>query len=143
MTITDASFLVSFFGNDECTTKASRWWIKADVILTASRLVIFEAENSMRTLHLEGKCTVDECLWAVGKMKRAIGEGLIEVRDPMTKRLYPSATRLSKYHSESKRFGAMDILHVAAALDLGARQLVTFDARQRELAEAEGLMVAP
>jgi len=37
----------------------------------------------------------------------------------------------------------MDILHVATALDLGAKQFVSFDERQRELAEAEGLDVLP
>jgi predicted nucleic acid-binding protein len=143
MTFADASFLVSFFGHDEHTREAVRWWSKANVILTASRLVLFEAENSMRTLHLEGECTPAESRWAVEKMKRAIAEGLIEVRESRVKRLYPAAVRLSVHYSEQKRFGAMDILHVAAALDLCAKQFVSFDERQGELAKAEGLDVVP
>jgi predicted nucleic acid-binding protein len=35
----------------------------------------------------------------------------------------------------------MDILHVATALHLGATEFLTFDANQKELAEAEGLVV--
>lgn len=143
MTFVDASFLVSFFAHDEHSRDAVRWWCKSNVILTASRLVLFEAENSMRTLHLEGKCTRAASQWAVEKMKRAVAEGLIEVREPRVKRLYPAAVRLSIHHSDTKRFGAMDILHVAAALDLGAKQFVSFDARQGELADAEGLRVLP
>ena len=34
------------------------------------------------------------------------------------------------------------ILHVATALDLGASEFLTFDANQKLLAEAEGLVVS-
>jgi len=37
----------------------------------------------------------------------------------------------------------MDILHVAAARTLGATELLTFDTRQRAVAQAEGLRVKP
>lgn len=42
-----------------------------------------------------------------------------------------------------RSFGAMDILHVASALDMKAACVLLFDMRQRELAEAEGLKTAP
>ena len=35
----------------------------------------------------------------------------------------------------------MDILHVATAIELGAKAFLTFDANQKKLAEAEGLFV--
>jgi predicted nucleic acid-binding protein len=35
----------------------------------------------------------------------------------------------------------MDILHVATAIELGAKEFLTFDANQKKLAEAEGLLV--
>ena len=35
----------------------------------------------------------------------------------------------------------MDILNVATALELGAREFLTFDENQKRLAEAEGLVV--
>ena len=143
MTFTDASFLVSFFAHDDCSPKAVRWWLQSNAVLTASRLVLFEAENSIRTMPLEAKCNAAEATWAVEKMKRAIAEGLIEVREPRMRRLYPAALRLRIYHSANKRFGAMDILHVATALHLGAGEFVSFDTRQRDLAEAEGMKVLP
>jgi predicted nucleic acid-binding protein len=37
----------------------------------------------------------------------------------------------------------MDTLHVATALHLGAKEFLTFDARQSKLAAAEGLKVVP
>ena len=36
-----------------------------------------------------------------------------------------------------------DLLHVAAALEIGARSLYTFDTKQNKTARAEGLAVNP
>jgi predicted nucleic acid-binding protein len=38
---------------------------------------------------------------------------------------------------------SLDVLHVATALHLGAREFLTFDANQRKLALAENLKVKP
>jgi hypothetical protein len=35
----------------------------------------------------------------------------------------------------------MDILHVATAIELGAKGFLTFEGNQKKLAEAEGLLV--
>jgi len=35
----------------------------------------------------------------------------------------------------------MDILHVATAIELGVKKFLTFDGKQKKLAEAEGLVV--
>jgi len=37
----------------------------------------------------------------------------------------------------------MSTLHLATALHLGAREFLSFDARQRRIAAAEGLAVSP
>lgn len=55
--------------------------------------------------------------------------------------VYARAARLSEKHTLSNGNRAFDILHVATALHLGAREFLTFDERQRRLAEAEGLTV--
>lgn len=143
MTYADASFLAALFARDDHGQKALAWWRRNNAILTASRLVLFEAENCIRTLPLAGKCTRTESLWALDQMKRARLEGLIEVRELPNKRLFPAAQRLSLHHSDTRTFGAMDIIHVATALELSARTFLSFDGRQRELAETEGLETAP
>jgi predicted nucleic acid-binding protein len=38
---------------------------------------------------------------------------------------------------------SLDVLHVATALHLGAREFLTFDTNQRKLAAAEKLKVKP
>lgn len=143
MIFTDASFLVSYFAGAEHAAEAKAWWRKTNAVLTASRLVLFEAENSMRSLPLSGKINRASARWAIEQMKRFMAEGFIEVRELPVKRLYPAARRLSLHHGEHRSFGAMDIIHVATAKELGANQFLSFDGRQRELAEAEGMEVLP
>jgi predicted nucleic acid-binding protein len=52
-----------------------------------------------------------------------------------------AAERLSELYTDVNGHRSMDILHVATAIELGAREFLTFDRNQRKLAEAEGLML--
>jgi predicted nucleic acid-binding protein len=51
------------------------------------------------------------------------------------------AENLSTRFAEKNGHRGLDILHVATALHLGAREFLTFDANQKRLARAEGLKV--
>ena len=53
------------------------------------------------------------------------------------------ADDLSKRHTITDGYRSFDILHVATALQLEAEELLSFDERQRKLAQAEGLKVKP
>ena len=52
------------------------------------------------------------------------------------------ATDLSTLHTERLEARAIDLLHVAGALTLESELFLTMDARQAQLAKAEGLKVA-
>ena len=58
-------------------------------------------------------------------------------------RLYPKAIELAERHSATLGTRSLDLMHVAAALILGADLFLSFDERQRKAAEAEGLTVRP
>ena len=55
--------------------------------------------------------------------------------------IHLAAERLSELYTDANGHRAVDILHVATAIELGAKEFLTFDANQRKLAEAEGLVV--
>ena len=51
------------------------------------------------------------------------------------------ADRLSKTYTKKAGFRFADILHVATALHLGVKEFLTFDIKQKKLAQQEGLKV--
>jgi predicted nucleic acid-binding protein len=53
------------------------------------------------------------------------------------------AESLSKQHTASSGHRSFDVLHVATALHLGAKEFLTFDLNQRKLAAAEKLTLRP
>jgi len=55
--------------------------------------------------------------------------------------VHGAAERLSELHTDAHGHRCMDILHVATAIELGAKEFLTFDGNQKKLAEAEGLVV--
>ena len=54
---------------------------------------------------------------------------------------FPIATSLAREHVARLGTRTLDSLHVACALELGAKQFWTFDERQAKLAKAAGLKV--
>ena len=62
---------------------------------------------------------------------------------PLPVDVFTRAASLARRHTA--RYGArsLDVLHVATAIALGAEVLLSFDKRQRRLAKAEKLRVAP
>jgi predicted nucleic acid-binding protein len=139
----DASFLVSAFLGDDNGERAWRWWQTSRSVIRISRLVLLEAENAIRAAPFSNKCSREESSQALNGLVRARLEGMIERREVESRRLYPAAQRLSIHHTGPDVFGAMDILHVAAALESDARYFASFDASQRKLAKAAGLAVVP
>jgi predicted nucleic acid-binding protein len=57
--------------------------------------------------------------------------------------LFRKALELSRRHTARHQCRTLDILHVAAALELEAQSLASFDFRQRKLAVSAGLNVLP
>ena len=51
------------------------------------------------------------------------------------------AESLSGTHTLAEGHRLLDVLHVATALHLGVNEFLTFDANQKKLAAAEGLVV--
>ena len=53
------------------------------------------------------------------------------------------ATHLSERHTATAGTRSLDILHTAAAKAIRSTELLSFDARRRDLAQLVGLVVAP
>ena len=145
MIYADSSFIVALFvRGDDHWDAAWQWWrAEGGPVLTVSRLGLFESENTIRALSASGRIRAAECSLALEGIRRAVLEGVLSRRSAAEHQLFPAATRLSQHHTIKQTFGALDSLHVAAANELGAKQMLSFDQRQRALAVAEGIAVLP
>lgn len=70
-----------------------------------------------------------------------LADSILEMVAPDWADVHRIAEVLSAKHTESGGHRLADILHVATAVHFGAEQFLTFDANQRKLAEAEGMVV--
>ncbi len=69
-----------------------------------------------------------------------ISGDVITIPAPWPK-VHLAAERLSELYTDAGSHRSMDILHVATAIELGIKEFLTFDANQKQHAEAEGLFV--
>jgi hypothetical protein len=72
-----------------------------------------------------------------------LASGLLVAKPDLWGKLVREAESLAEHHTPALGTRSLDILHVAAALVLGATEFCTFDTRQAKLAKAAGLHVQP
>lgn len=71
-----------------------------------------------------------------------LGNGVLSAQ-PLPVRFYADAEAISAAHTVKRGTRTLDVLHVAAATAIGARTFLSFDFRQRLLAEHCGFRVLP
>ena len=102
-----------------------------------------EVRNGLRLAVFRGEMTVDERAAALRQIEEDVEDGVfVHQAIPWTEAMR-KAEQLSAAHAERIGSRAADTLHVAAALLAGARQFLSFDKRQRDLAGMAGLNVKP
>lgn len=115
--------------------------------ISISSLLLLEFRQS---LHLQVRLHENDRTKGFGKteadaMRADLAEDLRRGIYDLTPVDWPSVHRLaeelSDRHTRQTGHRLADILHVATALHLGSQEFLTFDEKQRKLAEAEGLRV--
>jgi predicted nucleic acid-binding protein len=139
----DTSFLFSLYGRDSLTgTAVSEAGHLKDAI-SISVLNELEWENAIRLSLFRN--TLDSIL-ANGMLADYVADlnlGKLSQAACDLSAVIAGAKRISLAYSQHGGHRTFDILHVAAALHLGARDFLSFDANQRKLAKAEGLKIRP
>ncbi len=141
VTCADTSFLFSLYANDVHTPRAVAWMTSQRTALTLTSLGEYELGNALRFAEFRKSIAPGEAalFWAQFEADRLSGRLIIQVCNLAD--VLNEARRLSATHTLSGGHRGFDILHVAAALIVKSRRLLTFDGNQKILAEAEGLVV--
>lgn len=126
-------------------TRQRKHWLKAckafPILIT--RLTILEAETALRAAVTDGRLAPQKMQVALAGIHRASLEGYLLRKDIPHHQWFPQAHRVTAHATTKCVCRALDVLHVTAAVILKAGGFLSFDKQQRELAEVEGLKLAP
>ena len=145
----DTSFLCAIYRRQDNSSEAAAYFKAMPEVLHVSSLLLFEFRQSVRLqvwLHAQNPkkgFTQAECDQALADLQSDLDAGVTVIAPADWSDVHHIAERLSANHTRTRGQRAFDLLHIATALHLDARDFVSFDDRQRELAKREGLKVKP
>jgi len=143
VTYADSSFLVSLYVEDSNTATSKNYLAKNAYTVALTIFSKSEAEHAIRTMAFRKRITIGEMTQGLLYFERDLEKGIYQLIALENGNLFQRASQLS--HRYAQEFGVryLDMLHIAAALLVGATRFLTFDARQGKLAKAVGLQVKP
>ena len=141
MTYADTGFVCSLLAPDANSLAAAQFMAVEPLPLVWTWLHEVEFRNAMRLRVFRKELNADEVERTFRVQLADLAAGVLRRTDPDLAALLTETERLSATHSARLGARSLDVMHVAAALVLGAGSFVTFDPRQGRLAHAAGLMV--
>jgi len=139
----DSSFLVSCYLLDRNTARAKSYLSGTNFPLAWTALHALEVANAFELGVFRGLLTRADVTAAWANLENDLRAARLIQTAIKWPSAFRQAWRLSTSHSATTGTRSLDILHVAAARSLRAAEFISFDGRQRALAIAAGLKVAP
>jgi predicted nucleic acid-binding protein len=139
----DSSFLVSLHRADSFHDAATAFMAKAALSLAFTPLHRIEVRNALRNSAAGGDMNAAERALAFRQIDDDLRDGLL-IHTPVNwTDAFRQADDFSERYAGTPAQRTMDLLHVAVAIESGAKIFLSFDQRQRKLAKAAGLKVKP
>ena len=135
----DTSLLFSLYVTDANSSHADAWRQANPVPLDFTGFHRVELRNAFSLAVFQQRLTPAESSAAWQEVEHDVAAGLLLPTPDSWGRLVREAEALAEHHTPTLGSRSLDILHVAAALVLGATDFCTFDARQARLAQLAGL----
>lgn len=111
--------------------------------LALTHLQALEVRNALRLKVFRGEMTRAQLRRTLSRLAEDVGRGRWQLPRYPPSDVHRKAEELSGKHARNTGCRSLDILHVAGAIVLGARDFLTFDARQGKLARKARLRVLP
>jgi predicted nucleic acid-binding protein len=145
----DTSFLCAIYREQDNSTQADALFKNLPEPLPVAAFVLFAFRQSVRWqtfLHRKdpSKGYGDtEGSRMLADLQSDLSGGRLKIVPVDWAKVISTGEQLSAQYTGRGGYRAFDILHVATALELGAKEFLTFDARQTALAKAAGLKTKP
>jgi len=104
---------------------------------------ILEVQNAIRLKAFRQEITATELIQSIAAFQQDITAGRWQRASVDAALVEQRTEELSVAHTATLGCRTLDIIHVAAALLIGAKEFITFDPRQGGLARKVGLVVRP
>ena len=137
----DTSFLFSLYGSDVHSSQAVAWCAQNTRPVYLNHLTHFEFGNAVRFLEFRKAIPTGSAAQYWAGFEIAITRGRLIVATSNLADVVGEAKRMSSTCTLTGGHRGFDILHVASAVMMKATHFLTFDDNQKQLAEAEGLVV--
>jgi len=139
----DTGFLFSLYLPETTTAAASAAFQSVKPPVPVTSLGFLELRVALYLSVFRGQIIESQrrAVWQL--IEQDFQQGFFVLTPVAPSALYEQAAKLAEKYSTTVGIRTLDLLHIAAALILGARQMFTLDARQRRTAHGEGLKVLP
>ena len=139
----DTSFLFSLYGRDGNSPRAVAEVVRLSRPITLTAPGEFELFNAIRLARFRALLPEVAAVAMFASLEADIATGRLVLESGNLAQIFTEAKRLSALHTTRGGYRALDILLVAAAVQIKAEIFLTFDVHQRTLAAAAGLKVRP
>ncbi len=139
MTYVDTSVLYSLYVPDANSSKADAWRQAHPSPVEFTGFHRLELRNALSLAVFQRRLTSDEARAAWAQVQEDLKAGVLVATLDLWAKLVPEAEALATHHTPTIGTRSLDVLHVSAALVLGATEFCTFDARQGKLAQLAGM----
>jgi predicted nucleic acid-binding protein len=139
----DTSFLFSLVFSDQNTPAAAIYVRTHRQPFLITPLQRCELSNAIRLAVFRKHTDQAAANAALAQVENLFAAGKFLYTPLVWTDVFAEAERLGALHTAALGVRALDLVHVAAAASLAAKDFLTFDTRQRAFARAAGLRVTP
>lgn len=139
----DTGFVVSLYKVETTSAAAASAMANQQSPVLLSQLGELELHNAFQLAVFRGEIDKASALLKKRLFTEDLANGIFTIHSLPNSTIYQKAIELAERHSSSLGTRSLDLMHIAAALILQTNLFLSFDERQRKVAELEGLTVGP
>jgi predicted nucleic acid-binding protein len=139
----DTAVLIKAYITEDNSADADALIQQGSPPIPFSPLHAIETRNALRLKCHRAEITKAQLRGALKQVQADVEAGVLKEPDCDLSEVFRSAEELSAKYAVTTGARTLDILHVAAAQVIGASTFVSFDKRQRAVAQKAGLEVLP
>ena len=138
-TYADPGALLKLYLHEPESAAMSRWRARTKGALPLTQHGRLEISNGICLAVFRKAISAEALRDAIASFDEDLAEGRYLQADVVWRATLRRAEELCRSYTPTCGCRALDVLHVATALELGLRTFVTFDRRQQQLARVAGL----